>query len=64
MQACKFLKQAIKFQGVFSFRSMHQKSVAQATIDKGHSGWNVEVRPVYMDAQVPKCIIGLFMNHF
>ena len=31
---------------------MHHKSVGQATVDKGHAGWNVELRPVYMDAQV------------
>jgi len=52
MQTCKILQQAIKCQGAISFRLMHQKSVGQATIDKGHVGWNVEVRPVYMDAQV------------
>ncbi|XP_076815598.1 cysteine desulfurase-like [Clavelina lepadiformis] len=32
-------------------REMAQKSVARATIDKGHSSWDENIRPVYMDAQ-------------
>jgi len=29
-----------------------QKSIAQATIDKGHREWDVNLRPIYLDAQV------------
>uniref|UniRef100_UPI000180B633 cysteine desulfurase, mitochondrial n=1 Tax=Ciona intestinalis TaxID=7719 RepID=UPI000180B633 len=28
-----------------------ERSVAQATIDKGHTEWNEKLRPLYMDAQ-------------
>ena len=56
MHACKLLKQVVKCHGALSFRSVHQKSVAQATVEKGHTGWDTEVRPVYMDAQVIFCL--------
>ena len=60
MQVCKLFKQIVKCQSFISTRAINHKSVAQATIDKGHASWDASLRPVYMDAQV--CCIQSIMS--
>ena len=62
MHLCyKLLKLASRSQVSTFVRCAHQKSIAQATIDKGHSAWEPHQRPLYMDAQVKRLIYLLLV---